>query len=120
VLALGAEGELGRGGAAQVGEPGDEGFGRLTESVARSEPSEGPVQADGLLRDTWLTGRLGTPNIVDLMPTPVGAAQRDPHDPDFWDWGDDDEPALRRHPTRAAVAVIVILALVVLVVISVR
>lgn len=23
------------------------------------------------------------------MPTPVGPAPRDPHDPDFWDWGDE-------------------------------
>ena len=24
------------------------------------------------------------------MPTPVGPAPRDPNDPDFWDWGDED------------------------------
>jgi uncharacterized membrane protein YidH (DUF202 family) len=51
------------------------------------------------------------------MPTPVGPSPRDPNDPDFWDWADD-EPALRRHPARAAVAVIVIVALVLLVVLT--
>ena len=25
------------------------------------------------------------------MPTPVGAAPRDPNDPDNWDWGDTDD-----------------------------
>jgi uncharacterized protein involved in exopolysaccharide biosynthesis len=28
------------------------------------------------------------------VPTPVGPAPRDPNDPDFWDWGDD-EPGRR-------------------------
>jgi len=55
------------------------------------------------------------------MPTPVGPAPRDPNDPDLWDWGDeDDEPAGRRHPTRALVAAVVVLALVLLMVASVR
>jgi hypothetical protein len=58
---------------------------------------------------------------VDLMPTPVGPAPRDPNDPDFWDWGsDDDEPAVRRHPKRAVVAAVVVVALVLLMVASLR
>ena len=53
------------------------------------------------------------------MPTPVGPAPRDPNDPDFWDWDDfEREPSIRRHPARAAVAMIVVVALVLLVVVS--
>jgi hypothetical protein len=55
------------------------------------------------------------------MPTPVGPAPRDPGDPDFWDWGDHDgEPAVRRHPARAVVAAVVVVALVLLMVVSLR
>ena len=53
------------------------------------------------------------------MPTPVGPAPR-PDDPDFWDWGDDDEPSAQRHPARAVVAAVVVLALVLLMIASVR
>jgi hypothetical protein len=53
------------------------------------------------------------------MPTPVGPAPRDPNDPDFWDWGgDNDDSAVSRHPARAAVAAIVVLALVLVVALS--
>jgi hypothetical protein len=53
------------------------------------------------------------------MPTPVGPAPRDPNDPDFWDWeGDEDAPMAARHPARAAVAVLLVVALVVLVLVS--
>jgi hypothetical protein len=55
------------------------------------------------------------------MPTPVGPVPRDPDDPDFWDWGEpEDEPAARRHPTRAIVAAVVVVALVLLMIASVR
>jgi hypothetical protein len=49
------------------------------------------------------------------MATPVGPAPRDPNDPDLWDWGDteeDDEPAAVRHPARAIIALILVVALV--------
>jgi hypothetical protein len=56
------------------------------------------------------------------MPTPVGPAPRDPNDPDFWDWGDDDDEDGTSVPRRrvswagAFIAVIVVLALVLLLV----
>jgi len=55
------------------------------------------------------------------MPTPVGPVERDPNDPDFWDWGDDDEEDLprSRHPWRAVLVVIVVLSLVLLLLVSV-
>ncbi len=57
------------------------------------------------------------------MATPVGPAPRDPNDPDLWDWsvGDDDdgeEPAVRRHPGRAVLAAILVVALVAVFVVS--
>jgi hypothetical protein len=58
-------------------------------------------------------------NRLGSMPTPVGPAPRDPDDPDFWDWGED-EPSARRHPARAVVAAVVVLALVLLMIASVR
>lgn len=45
------------------------------------------------------------------MPTPVGPAPRDPNDPDFWDWDPPDErPVARRHPARALLAILLVLA----------
>lgn len=50
------------------------------------------------------------------MPTPVGPAPRDPNDPDFWDWDPPDErPAALRHPARALLAIILVIAIVLLV-----
>jgi len=49
------------------------------------------------------------------MPTPVGPAEQDPNDPDYWDWGPpDDRPMALRRPVLAIVAIIVIGALLLL------
>lgn len=54
-----------------------------------------------------------------MVPTPVGPAERDPDDPDFWDWDPPDERTMaQRRPILAIVAVIAILAIVVLVLIN--
>jgi hypothetical protein len=56
------------------------------------------------------------------MPTPVGPVPYDPNDPDLWDWGEpDDEGAFPRgrHPWRAAVVGVIVVALVLLIVVSV-
>lgn len=54
------------------------------------------------------------------MPTPVGPAERDPNDPDFWDWDPPDErPMARRRPIVAIVALVVIAALLLLLVASI-
>jgi hypothetical protein len=51
--------------------------------------------------------------------TPVGPADRDPDDPDLWDFGETEEeleePSAVRYPARAIVAAVLILMLVVLV-----
>jgi hypothetical protein len=56
------------------------------------------------------------------VPTPVGPAPRDPNDPDFWDWGSPDDldgrPQARRHPARAVIAAVLIVALLLLIVAS--
>ena len=54
------------------------------------------------------------------MATPVGPAPRDPNDPDFWDWGgdDDDVPIRYRHPVLAFVAAVVVVAMVLAIVIA--
>jgi hypothetical protein len=54
------------------------------------------------------------------MATPVGPAERDPNDPDFWDWTDDDgDVSPRARPMRVAFVCAIVLALVALVVVSV-
>jgi hypothetical protein len=54
------------------------------------------------------------------MATPVGPVQRDPNDPDLWDWtGSDDGVPPRVRPLRLVFICIVVLALVALVVVSV-
>jgi hypothetical protein len=56
------------------------------------------------------------------VPTPVGPAPRDPNDPDFWDWGHDDEDrhVAPTHTLRAVVAVVVAVALALLIVFGSR
>ncbi|MGO8872543.1 MAG: hypothetical protein ACLQPH_14290 [Acidimicrobiales bacterium] len=53
------------------------------------------------------------------MPTPVGPVPVDPDDPDFWDWGDDDELPARRQTWRLLVVAIVVVGLVLLLLVSV-
>jgi hypothetical protein len=55
------------------------------------------------------------------MPTPVGPAPYDPDDPDFWDWGEDEEGDFRpRHRLlRTIVVGLVVVGLVLLLFVSV-
>ncbi len=54
------------------------------------------------------------------MPTPVGPADRDPNDPDFWDWDPPDEgSSARRRPLVAIVAVVAIVAILLLLLVSI-
>ena len=56
------------------------------------------------------------------MATPVGPAERDPNDPDNWDFGDAEEefeePTAVRYPMRAILAAVLVLVLVVMVIVS--
>ena len=56
------------------------------------------------------------------MATPVGPVERDPNDPDLWDWGDGDAdeepPAALRNPARAIVAIVLVAVLVAAVAVS--
>lgn len=57
------------------------------------------------------------------MATPVGPVDRDPNDPDNWDFGDDEdeleEPTAVRYPMRAMLAAVLVLVLVAMVIVSV-
>jgi hypothetical protein len=54
------------------------------------------------------------------VPTPVGPADRDPNDPDFWDWDPpDDRPIGQRRPIVAIVAVVAIVAILLLLLVSI-
>jgi hypothetical protein len=54
--------------------------------------------------------------------TPVGPAPRNPNDPDFWDWGEDDDaldPGRRPlRPLRLIVVGVIVLAMVLLLVVN--
>lgn len=52
------------------------------------------------------------------VPTPVGPAERDPDDPDFWDWDPPETSAPRRRNGRAVVAALLVIAVVVLLIAS--
>jgi hypothetical protein len=55
-----------------------------------------------------------------MVPTPVGPAERDPNDPDFWDWDPPDErSSAQRRPIVTIVAVVAIAAILLLLLVSI-